>query len=95
MASSTWLTHEEIQALDCAMAADLTPTRETVARMLATIKHLQRELVTQAQRRHAALESDRALIAELRARLCDVQPGQIGAIVESRVPEPAVGRRGR
>ena len=44
------LTHDEVEALDCAMTAGLTPHPNTVTRMLATIKHLQRELRQQGER---------------------------------------------
>ena len=44
MTADRRLTDEEVAGLDCAMQAGLTPTRETVARMMATILHLQQPL---------------------------------------------------
>jgi len=69
------LTHQEIEALACAMHSGIEPTLATSRRMLATIRELQRELVVQAQRR---AEVPTAVVhAQVDSRVPD-EPATIG-----------------
>lgn len=79
MAIQTLVMPDELAALRCDLRSGILPDAETVGRLLYTIEGLQKAMTLQA------------------GRIADdlVQPGQVHAIVDSRVPElpETIGRR--